>query len=77
MGLFISMSDIFLHQIQVYEFVGLKELYYAGSHGMDIVGPVRECFSLDDHPNCIRSTDTQVSSALSFTMHSLIYLLGM
>lgn len=57
--------------------MGLKELYYAGSHGMDIVGPVRECFSLDDHPNCIRSTDTQVSSALSFTMHSLIYLLGM
>ncbi|XP_039122657.1 probable trehalose-phosphate phosphatase F [Dioscorea cayenensis subsp. rotundata] len=44
---------------KVYEFVGLKELYYAGSHGMDIVGPVRECFSLDDHPNCIRSTDTQ------------------
>ena len=59
------MPDIFHRQIQVYEFVGLSELYYAGSHGMDIVGPVRECFSLNDHPNCIRSTDKQVSSALS------------
>ena len=45
--------------IQVYEFVGLTELYYAGSHGMDIVGPVRQSTS-DDHPNCIESTDTQV-----------------
>ena len=24
---------------QVYEFVRLPELYYAGSHGMDIMGP--------------------------------------
>lgn len=44
--------------IQVYEFVGLTDLYYAGSHGMDIMGPVRQ-FS-DDHANCIRSTDKQV-----------------
>ncbi|KAJ6876103.1 trehalose-phosphate phosphatase A-like [Populus alba x Populus x berolinensis] len=43
---------------KVYEFVGLTELYYAGSHGMDIVGPVRQSTS-DDHPNCIESTDTQ------------------
>lgn len=43
---------------KVYEFVGLNELYYAGSHGMDIVGPVRQSVS-DDHPNCIRSTDKQ------------------
>ncbi|OMO94908.1 Trehalose-phosphatase [Corchorus capsularis] len=42
---------------KVYEFVGLTDLYYAGSHGMDIMGPVRQ-FS-DDHPNCIRSTDKQ------------------
>ncbi len=25
--------------VQVYEFVQLAELYYAGSHGMDIMGP--------------------------------------
>ncbi|KDP22419.1 hypothetical protein JCGZ_26250 [Jatropha curcas] len=43
---------------KVYEFVGLKELYYAGSHGMDIMGPVRQSVS-DDHPNCIKSTDKQ------------------
>ncbi|XWS49777.1 hypothetical protein CRYUN_Cryun12cG0031900 [Craigia yunnanensis] len=41
---------------KVYELVGLTELYYAGSHGMDIMGPVRHTES-DDHPNCIRSTD--------------------
>jgi trehalose 6-phosphate phosphatase len=45
--------------IQVYEFVGLTELYYAGSHGMDIMGPVRQSVS-DDHRNCIKSTDKQV-----------------
>ncbi|KAE8661934.1 putative trehalose-phosphate phosphatase G [Hibiscus syriacus] len=27
---------------KVYEFVGLTDLYYAGSHGMDIMGPVRQ-----------------------------------
>ncbi|KAK1409205.1 hypothetical protein QVD17_35730 [Tagetes erecta] len=26
---------------KVHKFVGLKELYYAGSHGMDIMGPVQ------------------------------------
>lgn len=26
---------------QVYKFVNLSELYYAGSHGMDIKGPVK------------------------------------
>ncbi|XP_039012586.1 trehalose-phosphate phosphatase A-like [Hibiscus syriacus] len=42
---------------KVYEFVGLTDLYYAGSHGMDIMVPVRQ--SSDDSPNCIRSTDKQ------------------
>ncbi|KAF5947595.1 hypothetical protein HYC85_013552 [Camellia sinensis] len=42
---------------KVYEFVGLTELYYAGSHGMDIMGPVRPMSN--DPPNCIRSTDNQ------------------
>ncbi|XP_061356220.1 probable trehalose-phosphate phosphatase G [Gastrolobium bilobum] len=41
---------------KVYEFVGVTELYYAGSHGMDIMGPLRQSVS-DNHPNCIMSTD--------------------
>ncbi|XP_031261187.1 probable trehalose-phosphate phosphatase F [Pistacia vera] len=41
---------------KVYELVGLTELFYAGSHGMDIMGPVNNIVS-DDHPNCIKSTD--------------------
>ncbi|KAL1558868.1 trehalose-phosphatase [Salvia divinorum] len=40
---------------KVYEFVGLTELYYAGSHGMDIMGPVSP--SHGDSPNCIKSVD--------------------
>ncbi|EPS67838.1 trehalose 6-phosphate phosphatase, partial [Genlisea aurea] len=43
---------------KVYEFVGLTELYYAGSHGMDIMGPVRSD-NADDNANCTRSTDKQ------------------
>jgi trehalose 6-phosphate phosphatase len=27
--------------LQVFEFVKLAELYYAGSHGMDIKGPAK------------------------------------
>lgn len=45
--------------LQVFELVGLTELYYAGSHGMDIIGPVNAAVS-DDHANCIESTDLQV-----------------
>ncbi|KAJ8505352.1 hypothetical protein OPV22_006238 [Ensete ventricosum] len=44
---------------KVYEFVRLSELYYAGSHGMDIAGPLRESESVGDHPDCIRTTDEQ------------------
>ncbi|MQM18314.1 hypothetical protein Taro_051303 [Colocasia esculenta] len=44
---------------KVYEFVGLTELYYAGSHGMDIMGPVRFSESVDGLSNCIRTTDKQ------------------
>ncbi|KAM7493766.1 hypothetical protein LguiB_028375 [Lonicera macranthoides] len=43
---------------KVYELVGLTELYYAGSHGMDIMFPVRETVSTD-HSNCIKSTNSQ------------------
>lgn len=50
----------------MHEFVGLKELYYAGSHGMDIMGPVRQYIS-DDQPNCVRSTDEQVEPCTTFS----------
>ncbi|KAJ7010888.1 trehalose-phosphate phosphatase F [Populus alba x Populus x berolinensis] len=43
---------------KVYQLVGLTELYYAGSHGMDILGPVRRAVS-SDHPNCNESTTDQ------------------
>lgn len=42
----------------VYKLVGLTELYYAGSHGMDIMGPLSHTES-DGHPNYIRSTDQE------------------
>lgn len=60
---------------QVFEFVRLTELYYAGSHGMDIMGPVRPS-STDDHPNSIRSTDKQVSDSFDLaSAHHLVALL--
>ncbi|XP_068649887.1 probable trehalose-phosphate phosphatase F [Aristolochia californica] len=44
---------------KVYEFLGLTELYYAGSHGMDIMCPVTRSASINEHPNCIRTSDKQ------------------
>ncbi|XP_050229155.1 probable trehalose-phosphate phosphatase F [Mercurialis annua] len=43
---------------KVYELVGLTELYYAGSHGMDIKGPINKTVS-NGHPNCTQYTDQQ------------------
>ncbi|KAK6935217.1 Trehalose-phosphatase, partial [Dillenia turbinata] len=43
---------------KVYELVGLTELYYAGSHGMDIMCPVSHAMS-NDHQSCIKSTNQQ------------------
>lgn len=43
---------------KVYEFIGLTELYYAGSHGMDMMFPVKPSVS-DDQPHCFRPTDKQ------------------
>lgn len=40
---------------KVYEFVKLAELYYAGSHGMDIMGPAKS--SNGSKANCTRTTD--------------------
>ncbi|CAI9755361.1 unnamed protein product [Fraxinus pennsylvanica] len=41
---------------KVFELVGLTELYYAGSHGMDIIFPAKEIASIN-HLNCCKSTD--------------------
>ncbi|KHN09792.1 Putative glycosyl hydrolase [Glycine soja] len=41
---------------KVFDLVKLTELYYAGSHGMDIIGPVSETLS-KNHPNCVKSND--------------------
>ncbi|KAL3499531.1 hypothetical protein ACH5RR_038624 [Cinchona calisaya] len=41
---------------KVYELVGLTELYYAGSHGMDIMFPDRR-IEPTNHSGCIKSTD--------------------
>ncbi|KAL5551168.1 hypothetical protein UlMin_001344 [Ulmus minor] len=43
---------------KVFELIGLTELYYAGSHGMDIIGPVSNTAS-DKHPNTVKSGDKQ------------------
>ncbi|KAG5048952.1 Trehalose-phosphate phosphatase A [Glycine soja] len=48
---------------KVYEFVGVSDLCYAGSHGMDIIGPSRQSIS-DNHPDCISSADKQVLGLL-------------
>lgn len=45
--------------MQVYEFVGLSELYYAGSHGMDIMSPAKGSAGFNGHPNCVKLTDKQ------------------
>ncbi|CAI0413720.1 unnamed protein product [Linum tenue] len=45
---------------KVYELVGLRELYYAGSHGMDIMGPTIQTVPTDHHLNsCVESTTDQ------------------
>ncbi|KAJ8764215.1 hypothetical protein K2173_005395 [Erythroxylum novogranatense] len=43
---------------KVFELIGLTELHYAGSHGMDIMGPINKRMS-SDHLNCIECTDQQ------------------
>ncbi|XP_040989310.1 probable trehalose-phosphate phosphatase F [Juglans microcarpa x Juglans regia] len=44
---------------KVYELVGLKELCYAGSHGMDIMGTLSHSHVSNDHSNCIKSNEKQ------------------
>ncbi|GMH29672.1 hypothetical protein Nepgr_031515 [Nepenthes gracilis] len=50
---------------KVYEFVGLTELFYAGSHGMDIMSPAKNGV-LSGHPKCIKSTDKQGKEVVLF-----------
>ncbi|CAA0842298.1 Probable trehalose-phosphate phosphatase G [Striga hermonthica] len=42
---------------KVYELVGFSELYYAGSHGMDIIFPAKDAVNPHNHQNCVRSSD--------------------
>lgn len=56
---FICRSDLLSLLLQVYELVGLTELCYAGSHGMDIMLPVENTLSANDS-KCIKTTDQQV-----------------
>ncbi|KNA17803.1 hypothetical protein SOVF_076230 [Spinacia oleracea] len=51
---------------KVYEFVGLTELFYAGSHGMDIMSPVKGSDAFNGHPNCVKLTDKQGKEAVLF-----------
>ncbi|KAK6137698.1 hypothetical protein DH2020_028624 [Rehmannia glutinosa] len=44
---------------KVFELVGLTELYYAGSHGMDIIFPAKNMLS-KNQLNCLKSTDQKV-----------------
>ncbi|XP_057811097.1 probable trehalose-phosphate phosphatase F [Salvia miltiorrhiza] len=43
---------------KVFQLVGLTELYYAGSHGMDIIFPGRDMMSRNNI-NCVKSTDKE------------------
>ncbi|KAG8382401.1 hypothetical protein BUALT_Bualt05G0073500 [Buddleja alternifolia] len=43
---------------KVCDLVGLKELYYAGSHGMDIMFPAKDMVS-GNHLDCVFSTDLE------------------
>lgn len=61
MGLFFSVAIY----IQVFNFVKLAELYYAGSHGMDIKGPTTQS----------KHTKAKVSSYPTHTtQHTLVCL---
>lgn len=50
---------------QVYDFVKLDEVYYAGSHGMDIVGPPTNTKSYDDK----YQINTQNEKGKEFTIY--------
>ncbi|KAL9261740.1 Trehalose-phosphate phosphatase A-like protein [Drosera capensis] len=43
---------------KVFEFVGLTELYYAGSHGMDITSPSPKCIA-NIHHACLKAAEKQ------------------
>ncbi|XP_047330823.1 trehalose-phosphate phosphatase A-like isoform X2 [Impatiens glandulifera] len=51
---------------KVYEFVGLPELYYAGSHGMDIKAPFKSASSKLLPPECSRSCNKQAKEVNLF-----------
>lgn len=62
-------------KFQVYELVGVPELYYAGSHGMDIMVPVKHSMSVDGHSPYVRSTDKQVRMLLFLMLLAVFWIL--
>lgn len=60
---------------KVYELVGLTELHYAGSHGMDIMSPVHDVF--DDHFNFSNATDKQVRLGFLYFNEKKVQLYGL
>ncbi|XP_028098417.1 probable trehalose-phosphate phosphatase G [Camellia sinensis] len=48
--------DLVFMSDEVYDLVGLTELYYASNHGMDIMCPVKDSVSAKTS-NCIKFTD--------------------
>ncbi|GKB20431.1 probable trehalose-phosphate phosphatase F [Tanacetum coccineum] len=59
---------------KVRELVALAELYYAGSHGMDIMFPVQET-STNDCSSYIRSTDKQGMMCKLFQPAGVLYMI--
>uniref|UniRef100_M1B2X5 Trehalose-6-phosphate synthase n=1 Tax=Solanum tuberosum TaxID=4113 RepID=M1B2X5_SOLTU len=55
---------------KVYQLVGLTELYYAGSHGMDIMLPIRNELCTND--SLIKSTDQQSWPILAQCVHDVL-----
>lgn len=56
---------------KVYEFVQLSELYYAGSHGMDIAGPAKSSSGFKVAGS--RSQDKKVHLFLTFSKNLFTY----
>jgi hypothetical protein len=62
-----------LNCLQVFDFVKLAELYYAGSHGMDIKGPAKSSAGqakskvnfLSSSPPCLHRRSSMVAPSIS------------
>lgn len=57
----INVVAVMFVDVQVHHFVKLDEVYYAGSHGMDILGPAKQLES-DDRKYQTKTLDNKVCS---------------